>query len=95
MRHVHKAHLRDRTVSPEEIRIFLNAVLTSNVRRPFKVVLRLVLMTMVRKSELMLARWSDVHFEEAEWHIPIENSKTGEAPHRVLVGSGHLPFSRA
>jgi integrase len=84
MRHVHKAHSRDRTLSPEEIRIFLNAVLTSNVRRQFKVALRLVLMTMVRKSELMLARWSDVHFEEAEWHIPSEHSKTGK-PHIVYL----------
>jgi integrase len=84
MRHVHKAHARDRTLSPEEIRIFLNAVLSSNVRRQFKVALRLILMTMARKSELMLARWSDVHFEESEWHIPIEHSKAGK-PHIVYL----------
>lgn len=93
MRHVHKAHSRDRTLSPEEIRIFLNAVLSSNVRRQFKVALRLILMTMVRKSELMLARWSDVHFEHAEWHIPIANSKTGK-PHIVYLSHQAIKLFR-
>jgi len=39
---------------------------------------------MVRKSELLLARWRDVHLEQAEWHIPVENSKTGK-PHIVYL----------
>ena len=93
MRHVHKAHSRERTLSPEEIRIFLNAVLTSNVRRQFKLALRLILMTMVRKSELMLARWSDVHFEDAEWHIPIEHSKTRK-PHIVYLSRQAIKLFR-
>lgn len=79
MRHVHRARSRDRTLSQDEIRIFLQAGLTSNMRRQFKVALRLILMTMVRKSHLLLARWSEVHFEIAEWHFPKEHSKTGKA----------------
>lgn len=86
MRHVSKTTSRDRTLSPEEIRLFLNSALESNMRRQFKIGLRLILMTMVRKSELLLARWSDVHLEEAEWHIPIENSKTGK-PHIVYLST--------
>lgn len=35
---------------------------------------------MVRKSELLLAEWEDVHLDLAEWHIPAENSKTGKPP---------------
>ena len=39
--------------------------------------LRLILLTLVRKSELMLARWEHVDVEKAERHIPAENSTTG------------------
>jgi integrase len=38
----------------------------------------------VRKSELLLARWEHVDFEQAEWHIPAEHSKTGK-PHIVFL----------
>ena len=86
MRHVSKTTSRDRTLSPEEIRLFLNSALESNMRRQFKIGLRLILMTMVRKSELLLARWIDVHLEESEWHIPAENSKTGK-PHIVYLST--------
>lgn len=84
MRHVHKAKSRDRALSPEEVRVFLTAVFESNVRRQFKVGLHLILLTMVRKSELLLARWDQVDLEHAEWHIPAENSKTGK-PHIVFL----------
>ncbi len=46
--------------------------------------LHLILLTMVRKSELLLARWEHVDLEAAEWHIPVENSKTGK-PHIVFL----------
>jgi integrase len=79
MRHVHKAKSRDRALSPEEIRQFLRAAFESNIRRQFKIALHLILLTMVRKSELLLARWSHVDLEQAEWQIPAEHSKTGKA----------------
>lgn len=84
MRHVHKAKSRDRALSPEEIRAFLTAAFESNIRRQFKIGLQLILLTMVRKSELLLARWEQVDLEQAEWHIPAENSKTGK-PHIVFL----------
>jgi integrase len=84
MRHVHKAKSRERALSPEEIRIFLKAAFESNIRRQFKIALHLILLTMVRKSELQLARWEHVDFEQAEWHVPAENSKTGK-PHIVFL----------
>lgn len=84
MRHVHKAKSRDRALSPEEIRVFLIAAFESNIRRQFKVGLQLILLTMVRKSELLQARWAQVDLEQAEWHIPAENSKTGK-PHIVFL----------
>jgi integrase len=84
MRHVFKAKARERTLSPDEIRGFLKAVFESNIRRQFKLGFPLILLTMVRKSELRLARWTDVHIDEAEWHIPAELTKTGK-PHIVYL----------
>ena len=84
MRHVHRARSRERALSPDEIRAFLRAAIESNIRRQFKIGLHLILLTMVRKSELLLARWEHVDLEAAEWHIPAENSKTGK-PHIVFL----------
>lgn len=84
MRHVHKARARERALSPDEIRAFLKAAFESNIRRQFKIGLHLILLTMVRKSELLLARWEHLDFEQAEWHIPAEHSKTGK-PHIVFL----------
>lgn len=84
VRHIFKAKARERALSAEEIGLFLRAAKESNIRRQFKVALHLILITMVRKSELMLARWSDVHLDIAEWHIPAEASKTGK-PHIVYL----------
>jgi integrase len=84
MRHVHKAKSRERALSPTEIREFLKAAFESNIRRQFKIGLHLILLTMVRKSELLLARWEHVNFEQAEWSIPAEHSKTGK-PHIVFL----------
>ncbi len=61
---------RERALSTDEIRAFLKAAFESNIRRQFKIGLHLILLTMVRKSELLLARWEHVDFEQAEWHIP-------------------------
>ena len=84
MRHVHRAKSRERALSPDEIRVFLRAAIESNIRRQFKLGLHLILLTMVRKSELLLARWEYVDLEAAEWQIPAENSKTGK-PHLVFL----------
>jgi len=84
MRHVHKAKARERALSAEEIRVFLIAAFESNIRRQFKIALHLILLTMVRKSELLLARWAHVDLDQAEWHIPAESSKTGK-PHIVFL----------
>ena len=89
MRHVHKAKSRERALSPDEVRVFLKAAFESNIRRQFKVGLHLILLTMVRKSELLLARWEHVDFEQAEWHIPAEHSKTGK-PHIVFLSRQSL-----
>jgi integrase len=86
MRHIHKARSRDRVLSPDEIRAFLRAAFESNMRRQFKIGLNLILLTMVRKSELLLSRWENVDFDGTQWHVPAENSKTGK-PHIVFLST--------
>ncbi len=86
MRHIHKAAARDRNLSPEEIRVFLHSAFASNIRRQFKAALHLILLTMVRKNELLGARWENVHLDAAEWHIPADDSKTGK-PHIVYLSA--------
>ena len=93
MRHVHRAKTRERSLSPEEIRTFLRSAFESNIRRQFKIGLHLMLLTKVRKSELLLARWEHVDFEQGEWHFPAEHSKTGK-PHIVLLSRQCLALFR-
>jgi integrase len=84
MRHVFNAKSRERALSSEEVGIFWRAVAEAEMGRAIKAALHLLLLTMSRKSELLLARWTEVHFAEAEWHIPAEHSKTGK-PHIVYL----------
>lgn len=89
MRHVYRAVARDRALTTAEVQVFLRAVRASNIRRQFKLAFHLILATLVRKSELMLAQWKDVHLDSAEWHVPAENSKTGK-PHIVYLSKQGL-----
>jgi integrase len=73
-------------LTPKEIRIYLRTIYRSNIRRQFKLALNVILLTLVRKSELLLARWEHVNFEDGEWLIPGENAKTGK-PHIVYLST--------
>ena len=77
-----KARKRSRVLSPNEIRTYLQTINRSNIRRQFKLALHIILLTLSRKSELLLARWEHVNFNTGEWLIPEENAKTGK-PHLV------------
>jgi integrase len=93
MRHVTQNKPRDRALSQEEVRLFVQAVEGADMGRQIKLGLLLLLLTLARKDELRLARWEHVHFAEAEWHIPAENSKTGKA-HIVYLSRQALEMFR-
>ena len=57
----------------EELHLLLNA----EMRRPNALAIRILLGTGVRGGELYMAKWQDVHLDDARWHIP--ESKTGAA----------------
>jgi integrase len=84
MRFITTARPRTRALSPEEIEAYIRTLYRSNIRRQFKLAFHIILLTLVRKSELLLAKWRDVHFGSGEWEIPEENSKTGK-PHIVYM----------
>jgi integrase len=85
-RYIGKARKRSRVLTPNEIRLYLRTIYQSNIRRQFKLALHIILLTLSRKSELLLARWEHVNFEAGEWLIPAENAKTAK-PHIVYMST--------
>ncbi len=85
-RYIGKVRKRARVLTPKEIRLYLHTIYQSNMRRQFKLALHIILLTLSRKSELLLARWEHVNFDAAEWLIPEQNSKTGK-PHIVYLST--------
>jgi integrase len=85
-RYIGKARKRSRVLTPGEIRLYLRTIYQSNIRRQFKLALHIILLTLSRKSELLLARWEDVNFETGEWLVPAENAKTAK-PHIVYMST--------
>lgn len=76
-KYVAVAKARSRALNEAEIRLFLNRLNAAPLRSESKSALRLILLTLTRKSEVRLARWEHINLERAEWEIPQENSKTG------------------
>jgi integrase len=66
---------RTRVLSPDEIGTVLRSVYASDIRRPLKLALHLLVLTMVRKSELTEAEWSEFDLDTAVWRIPADRMK--------------------
>ncbi|HEV2898464.1 MAG TPA: tyrosine-type recombinase/integrase [Pseudaminobacter sp.] len=75
---------KDRALSPSEIRIMLNELEHVPTLPTIRLGLKLILITMVRKSELLDATWDEVDFENAVWSIPKERMKR-KKPHNVYL----------
>lgn len=80
---------KDRALSPNEIRILLEELEHVPTLPTIRLGLRLILLTMVRKSELQDAIWDEVDFEKAVWSIPKERMKRGK-PHNVYLSRQSL-----
>lgn len=80
---------RDRALTPTEIRIMLQELEHVPTLPTIRLGLRLILLTMVRKSELLEATWDEVDFESAVWSIPKERMKRGK-PHNVYLSQQSL-----
>lgn len=77
---------RDRVLSANEIHAYLDKLYRSDIARRYALSLHLILFTLVRKSELVLAKWAEIDLEKGEWDIPAANSKTGK-PRTVYLSS--------
>jgi len=80
---------KDRSLSPAEIRILFQEIEHVATLPTIRLGLRLILLTMVRKSELLDATWDEVDFENAVWSIPKQRMKRGK-PHNVYLSRQSL-----
>jgi integrase len=75
---------KDRVLSPLEIRLMHRQLEQVATYPTIRLALRLILLTMVRKSELIEATWDEVDFEAAVWTIPKSRMKARRA-HNVYL----------
>lgn len=70
---------RERALSPDEIRVFFTALDRVGALPQIKLGLRLVLLTLCRKGELLGARWNEIDFAARTWTVPSERMKARRA----------------
>lgn len=75
---------RDRTLTPAEIGLMYRYMEKVGTTPSIRASVKLLLLTMVRKSELTNATWNEINFSEALWTIPKERMKRRN-PHLVLL----------
>ncbi|MBF6760183.1 tyrosine-type recombinase/integrase [Acinetobacter baumannii] len=88
-RHVFKAKPRDRYLSTGEIRAYYTTLLDSRIYKSRKLGLLLSLLTLLRKSELLAAKWEHINFDTKIWLIPETkaDSKTGHSREMLVYMS--------
>jgi integrase len=79
-----QAKSRDVALTPDEVGKLLRAIYQSSMKRAHKLALHLLILCMVRKSELIEAKWEELDLEQAEWAIPGERMKK-DKPHLVSL----------
>jgi len=75
---------KDRALSPMEIRLMYRQMESVATYPTIRLALRMILLTLVRKSELIEATWAELDFENATWTIPKSRMK-GRNPHVVYL----------
>lgn len=83
---------RDRALTPDEIGLMYQYLERVGSGPSVKAAAKLLLLTMVRKSELTDAKWSEVNFSEGLWAIPKRKDEATYATSRVptQAGLGHI-----
>ncbi|HHT0121344.1 TPA: tyrosine-type recombinase/integrase [Raoultella ornithinolytica] len=77
---------RDRCLQPEEIGVLFRILDTVSTLPTLKLAVKLILITMVRKSEFTLATWKEVDFAKSTWTIPADRMK-GSRSHVIYLPS--------
>lgn len=81
-----KFESRDRSLSPEEIGVMHEYLERVGTTPSIRAAVRLLLLTMVRKSELTEATWDEIDFVKSLWTIPKERMKRRN-PHNVYLSN--------
>lgn len=84
-----KFEARDRALTPEEIGLMYTYLQRIGTTPSIRSAAKLLLLTMVRKSELTDATWDEVKFGQALWTIPKERMKRRN-PHNVYLSKQAL-----
>lgn len=75
---------RDRALTPDEIGLMYQYIERIGTTPSIRAAAKLLLLTMVRKSELTNTKWSEINFTEALWTMPKERMKRRN-PHLVFL----------
>lgn len=75
---------RDRTLTPAEIQLFYKYLERTQGSPTIRLACKMLLLTLVRKSELTEATWSEIDFEHAVWTIPGPRMKRRN-PHNIYL----------
>ena len=75
---------RERVLTPREIKLFFNTLETTQSDFALKKAVKFILLTLVRKGELINATWDEVDFKNKVWTIPAERMKAKRA-HNVYL----------
>lgn len=67
---------RSRVLSDQELSVLIRTRTEVFKSPPIRHALVLLLLTLQRRGELAMAKWSHVDLENRTWHIPAENAKT-------------------
>lgn len=78
------ARSRDVALSPDEVGKLLRAIYQSSIKRAYKLAIHLLILCMVRKNELIEAKWEELDLAMGEWSIPGERMKK-DKPHLVFL----------
>lgn len=76
------AKSRDVALTPDDVGLLLRAIYRSSMKRAQKPALHLLILCMVRKSELIDAQWDEFDLAKTKWSIPADRMKK-DRPHFV------------
>lgn len=78
-RFIAQAKSRDVALTSDEIGRLLRSIYQSGMRRANKLALHMLVLTMVRKTQMTEAKWDEIDLDNAEWVSPSERMKKDKA----------------
>ncbi|WP_233441415.1 tyrosine-type recombinase/integrase [Aggregatibacter actinomycetemcomitans] len=80
---------RERVLTPREIKLFFSTLENTQSDFALKKAVKFILLTLVRKGELINATWDEVDFKNKVWTIPAERMKA-KRTHNVYLSEQAL-----